>query len=232
MSDKDRADKPLSGQEQDRLENFVTGDNEFGWEPMPFDMFQGFLCGIASASKEVPSDVWLTWVFGIDPWPDSRPGAQEWFDLAKRYYRKQVSALEGREDTELMLFDPTPEMSSRFEYWCIGFLDGLEVDAERLEVVGDPDEVDELLFPVRVLGNALEEAERKRFSDKEWTKLLEASENELWPSVVATYRYGNALRNKPSTVKREAPKTGRNEPCACGSGKKFKNCHGKGGTTS
>jgi preprotein translocase subunit SecA len=28
------------------------------------------------------------------------------------------------------------------------------------------------------------------------------------------------------TIRREAPKVGRNEPCPCGSGKKFKNCHG------
>ena len=28
------------------------------------------------------------------------------------------------------------------------------------------------------------------------------------------------------TVKREAPKVGRNDPCPCGSGKKFKVCHG------
>jgi preprotein translocase subunit SecA len=27
---------------------------------------------------------------------------------------------------------------------------------------------------------------------------------------------------------RQAPKVGRNEPCPCGSGKKFKNCHGHG----
>jgi preprotein translocase subunit SecA len=26
---------------------------------------------------------------------------------------------------------------------------------------------------------------------------------------------------------REGPKVGRNEPCPCGSGQKFKNCHGK-----
>jgi preprotein translocase subunit SecA len=25
-----------------------------------------------------------------------------------------------------------------------------------------------------------------------------------------------------------APKVGRNEPCPCGSGKKYKNCHGHG----
>ena len=28
------------------------------------------------------------------------------------------------------------------------------------------------------------------------------------------------------TIRREVPKVGRNEPCPCGSGKKFKNCHG------
>jgi len=29
------------------------------------------------------------------------------------------------------------------------------------------------------------------------------------------------------TMRREQPKVGRNEPCPCGSGKKFKQCHGK-----
>jgi len=33
-------------------------------------------------------------------------------------------------------------------------------------------------------------------------------------------------RYKVDTVKRETPKIGRNDPCPCGSGKKFKQCHG------
>lgn len=37
--------------------------------------------------------------------------------------------------------------------------------------------------------------------------------------------------NDPSPVKQEpikvGPKIGRNDPCPCGSGKKFKNCHGR-----
>jgi preprotein translocase subunit SecA len=28
------------------------------------------------------------------------------------------------------------------------------------------------------------------------------------------------------TFKREEPKVGRNDPCPCGSGKKYKKCHG------
>jgi preprotein translocase subunit SecA len=31
---------------------------------------------------------------------------------------------------------------------------------------------------------------------------------------------------KVKTVVRDQPKTGRNEPCPCGSGKKYKKCHG------
>jgi preprotein translocase subunit SecA len=36
---------------------------------------------------------------------------------------------------------------------------------------------------------------------------------------------------KPEKIKpiiRETPRVGRNEPCPCGSGKKYKQCHGKG----
>jgi SEC-C motif-containing protein len=35
-----------------------------------------------------------------------------------------------------------------------------------------------------------------------------------------------APREKQKPVVREEPKTGRNDPCHCGSGKKFKKCHG------
>ncbi|MGE0764675.1 MAG: SEC-C metal-binding domain-containing protein, partial [Bdellovibrionales bacterium] len=31
---------------------------------------------------------------------------------------------------------------------------------------------------------------------------------------------------KQQTIQRETPKIGRNDPCHCGSGKKFKKCHG------
>jgi len=31
----------------------------------------------------------------------------------------------------------------------------------------------------------------------------------------------------PAPQVREAPKVGRNDPCYCGSGRKFKHCHGR-----
>ena len=38
---------------------------------------------------------------------------------------------------------------------------------------------------------------------------------------------GEPQEAKAETVRRERPKVGRNDPCPCGSGKKYKKCHGK-----
>jgi uncharacterized protein len=219
--------RPLSGQELDRLELFLDGENPFGWETMPLDMLQGFLCGVASAPEDIAPGDWLPWALGIETWPDPRPEAAPWYELVKRYYAQQIPALEGREDAALVFYEGTPGVSNRFEHWCIGFLDGLELASEPLDKLGNPEDVDELLFAIEVLGDALDEKDRARFSEQEWAKLLAECSEELWPSVLDTYRYGNALRGRPDTIRREAPKTGRNAPCPCGSGKKFKACCGK-----
>ncbi|KMP11045.1 preprotein translocase subunit SecA [Candidatus Nitromaritima sp. SCGC AAA799-A02] len=44
---------------------------------------------------------------------------------------------------------------------------------------------------------------------------------------VVEHRGADAEGAEPVTVRREEKKVGRNEPCPCGSGKKYKKCHGK-----
>ena len=41
-----------------------------------------------------------------------------------------------------------------------------------------------------------------------------------------------AQKPKQETVVRAHPKVGRNDPCPCGSGKKYKKCHGAGEATA
>ena len=38
---------------------------------------------------------------------------------------------------------------------------------------------------------------------------------------------GRPAQERAQTIHRETPKVGRNDPCPCGSGKKYKNCHGR-----
>jgi len=50
--------------------------------------------------------------------------------------------------------------------------------------------------------------------------------------INVTYTHPNedgsvATETDPSTVAQDVPRVGRNDPCPCGSGQKYKNCHGK-----
>ena len=47
------------------------------------------------------------------------------------------------------------------------------------------------------------------------------------PLQVLEHRGDSEVSAKPVTVRREEEKVGRNEPCPCGSGKKYKKCHGR-----
>lgn len=42
-----------------------------------------------------------------------------------------------------------------------------------------------------------------------------------------TWFYTRALRKGPAPVRTTSPKVGRNDPCPCGSGRKFKHCCGR-----
>jgi preprotein translocase subunit SecA len=44
--------------------------------------------------------------------------------------------------------------------------------------------------------------------------------------IMSQQQSGNGGGAAPQTVKRDGAKVGRNDPCPCGSGKKFKKCHG------
>jgi len=52
-------------------------------------------------------------------------------------------------------------------------------------------------------------------------------ENLNRPQKTVEHRGPGDVDEKPATFRREEKKLGRNDPCHCGSGKKFKKCHGK-----
>ena len=49
---------------------------------------------------------------------------------------------------------------------------------------------------------------------------------ELVVTVADLWDLTQKSRYHVETIKRDTPKLGRNDPCHCGSGKKFKKCHG------
>ena len=75
---------------------------------------------------------------------------------------------------------------------------------------------------VKLLMNLREQKDLRRTETAKITKAALASINSV--------DGGQSSIENPDvdrTVRRDTPKVGRNDPCPCGSGKKYKNCHGK-----
>lgn len=71
----------------------------------------------------------------------------------------------------------------------------------------------------------VEELERKRREEANLLQKRQQAKHDS-PGSVAGEASGS-VENPAQPFKREYPKVGRNEPCPCGSGKKYKQCHGK-----
>jgi uncharacterized protein len=106
--------------------------------------------------------------------------------------------------------------------WCEGFLRGLDLwgdmtpqDRQQLEKDIDPI----LFFAAAESGDALQAMDSNQ---------IEALQQSIQPRIEKIYLH---YRRRPAAVipttfVRAIPKVGRNDPCPCGSGKKYKKCCG------
>ncbi|XBO30381.1 SEC-C metal-binding domain-containing protein [Paraburkholderia fungorum] len=73
---------------------------------------------------------------------------------------------------------------------------------------------------------------RQRAGDRQSLAALARLTKQIPASIAAIYRfwlpYRQAVHEQKltATIQRTEPKVGRNDPCPCGSGKKFKKCCG------
>jgi uncharacterized protein len=214
---------PLSQPELDRLESLL-GSDLFRGQAMPLDALQGLFFAIACARDLVAPSRWMPVALGENPEYENREQAQEALDLVMRFYNQCARAAMA-EDFTLLVYEREGGRDD-LETWCAGYLEGVDLAAPGWHEAGDPDEVDELLFPFLVLAGELPEQERRQFKSAEWENLVKSCEDAIGDAIVEVREYWTVLRNPPKSVRRESPKTGRNDPCPCGSGKKFKHCCG------
>jgi preprotein translocase subunit SecA len=76
-----------------------------------------------------------------------------------------------------------------------------------------------------VLSEGLQKEVHREFRPGAFSSLL--TENQPARPAAPIETAPQKQSDEPITLRREAPKVGRNEPCPCGSGKKYKKCHGQ-----
>ncbi len=222
---------PLTDSDLDRLEVLLEGD-VFNGDSMRLDEIQAILCAIVSGPVPVPPTIWLPEVLGEGMAEnESDPLVGETIELLMRLNNSIAAALLADETIAPVLY-PLDENGEEYDYaaWADSYVFGAGMAGDWYELAGKhADDLSELLEPMFMLNGMLKEDVEKSgerwFSPAEEARLV-ADIQENLPVIVQTLY--NFWRNKRSggTVVREEPKSGRNDPCPCGSGRKYKQCCG------
>jgi uncharacterized protein len=207
------AGSPLDAQDRERLEALLAslGDDD----AITIDYLHGFC---AALSIGPPLDEVLDWrqiAAG-----DKRPAELD--ALLDRF----IAVVRGAAQARMVAPAPRTLRTGRIDHsgWCRGFIDGADV-ADWFDHA-DAEELDELLFPFEVVADALAEPQRAAYKPAQWRELVHDSTERLSDALDRLADYWRIVLAPPATIRREQPKVGRNDPCPCGSGRKFKQCHG------
>lgn len=222
---------PLTDSDLDRLEVLLEGD-VFNGDSMRLDEIQAILCAIVSGPVPVPPTIWLPEVLGEGMAAnESDPLVGETIELLMRLNNSIAAALMADETIAPVLY-PLDENGEEYDYaaWADSYVFGAGMAGDWYDLAGKhADDLPELLEPMFMLNGMLKEDVEKSgerwFSPAEEARLVSDIQENL-PVIVQTLY--NFWRNKRSggTVVREEPKSGRNDPCPCGSGRKYKQCCG------
>ncbi len=222
---------PLTEADFDHLEELLEAD-VFGGDAMRLDEAQATLCAIVSNPDPIPPAVWLPEVLGEGVNTQNDPVVAETVEMLMRLNNDLAAALLADETISPMLY-PVDENSEDYDFaaWADSYVFGAGLGGDWYEMAGKhAEDLTELLEPMFLLNGMLKEDAEKNgerwFSPAEEARLLADIQDNLPVIVQALYNFWRAKRGG-MTVQREEPKSGRNDPCPCGSGKKYKQCCGR-----
>ncbi len=215
--------------------------------PAPYEtvdavILDGYLAGVLVQPVEIPMEEWLGPIFGTEGAP--APGIPGW---TQEQHDRLLELITRRRDEMLRgileegWFDPIipmiedddgkaaegEEAMQGVGYWAAGFEWALAnfPQLEDAGLAGVPDLLDSIWrhLPEQ---DETQQAMTKALNEEYPLNGLDEAIEALVFDVVDLTQIGMGERLKVETVVRDQPKIGRNDPCTCGSGRKYKHCHG------
>lgn len=222
-------------------------DMLLGAVPAPFEtvdavILDGYLAGVLVQPVMLTPEQYLPPIFGTEGMPE--PGIPGWTEAQ---HTKLISLIERRKDEILAgilengWFDPIIPMIEEDDgkpaegqaameglgYWAAGFEWALAnfPQLEDAGLAGVPDLLDSIWRHLPEQDETQREM-TKALDQEHPLRNLDEGIEQLVFDVVDLAEIGIAERHKVETVVCDQPKVGRNDPCPCGSGRKYKQCHG------
>ena len=223
--------EPLSDDEVQELDRLLLNlDSD---DVMLLDMLDGFLYAIAIGPEAVIPSLWLPMALGgkgTRPPVDSEEALDHLLGLVMRHYNSILSGLEQTPRLAAPIWGATEYDIGIFEdaeMWAYGFCEGVKLNRAAWQPLLSDPEGKRSYRPIGLLGEQhfspnqgkliRMPAQRQALAQQIPQALLDI--HAFWLS----HLHGV---NVHSPVQRISPKVGRNDPCPCGSGKKYKKCCG------
>ena len=174
----------------------------------------------------IPPSRWLPEVWGdFEPVWDQAEDMQRMMSLMMRHMNGIAATLmEHSGDFEPIFLERTIEGKAYaiVDKWCEGYRRGVSLTAEQWSEGGS--EVEKLLIPIMAF------TEEMGWQGHEYSAAEVATiQQEIAPNVQKLHAYWLARREDytppdATPMRRAEPQVGRNDPCPCGSGNKYKKC--------
>lgn len=193
-----------------------------GDDALASDELQAFCVAISTGPDATPPAQWHHAV--LDLADDVRP-SDELQSLLDRYCATTAAAL--NDGTLVVAARQTRSGRIDNARWCRAFLAGVDASETDWFDAADFDDLREMLSPIEAVAEVVPENERG-VSAAQWRRSAHEASSALIDHVLRLRDYWRIVRTPPTTIRRDVPKLGRNDACPCGSGRKFKQCHGKG----
>ena len=228
--------QPLTDAELDRLSEVLKrfGDKR----AMNLEQLDGFLSALICCPDLVLPSEYLLEIWGddivLEDGFSAKPMLEDFLSLIMRHWNVIVDTLQS-DDVYVPLLLEDENGNWHANDWANGFLRGMELRKEYWSDLIDDEEHGGSLIPIFALAheNSPDPAMRP-YKEPVSAELREtlivgaaAGMNKIYHYFEAQRLLGKDLLDTTATFRRSMPKIGRNEPCPCGSGKKFKHCCGK-----
>jgi len=227
----------LSEDEFHELDQFLLYDVDTE-EVMTLDMVDGFLHALAVGPTTMHPKQWLPKIWGTKemmPPMDSIEQLNHILGLVMRHFNSVIAGLE--DDPRVisprwstMTYDGDEQEYDDAEVWAYGFVEGMRLCWNDWQPLLSTPQGQALFRPIALLGEddfSVDQDELTKTPDMRSELALRIPQ-----AVLDMHAHWLPLRlavHQREVAKSMQPKVGRNEPCPCGSGKKFKRCCGAAG---
>ena len=188
----------------------------------------GFLAAIAIGPEPIDPDEWRPIVWnGGEPHFESAAQALAVRRAMAALYDDIVREVEA--GTYAPIFDTGENDEPLPQSWAVGFMTGAGLRLDAWSALFQSERDDTIAYPILALCEDEAGKPLLELSKKDHAFLLAQSPDLIAQAVIDIADYWQQ-KNKPlpagAIPVRTTPKIGRNDPCPCGSGRKYKKCCG------